>query len=70
MGVNGTIVMGLAMLVVTALIGTKDLGRETLTALAKVDPGQGLVGGLAVACLAVIANKLVGGLAEKRMAAH
>ena len=68
LGLNGTIVMGLAMLVVTALIGTKDLGRETLTALAKVDPGQGLTGGLAVACLAVIANRLVGGLAEKRLA--
>lgn len=70
LGVNGTIVMGLAMLVVTALIGTKDLGRETLTALARVDPGQGLTAGLAVACLAVVANRLVGGLAEKRMAAQ
>lgn len=67
MGLNGTIVMALAMLVITALIGTKDLGRETLNALAKVNPGQGLTAGLAVACLAVIANRLVGGLAEKRL---
>lgn len=70
MGLNGTIVMALAMLVVTALIGTKDLGRETLNALAKVNPGQGLTAGLAVACLAVIANRLVGGLAEKRLRAR
>ena len=70
LGLNGTIVMALAMLVVTALIGTKDLGRETLNALAKVNPGQGLTAGLAVACLAVIANRLVGGLAEKRLAAQ
>ncbi|WP_156150714.1 proline/glycine betaine ABC transporter permease [Hyphomicrobium sp. 99] len=70
LGLNGTIVMALAMLVVTALIGTKDLGRETLSALAKVDPGQGLTGGLAIACLAVIANRLVGGLAEIRLAAQ
>ena len=70
LGLNGTIVMGLAMLVVTALIGTKDLGRETLTALAKVDPGQGLTAGLAVACLAVIANRLIGAMAEKRLAAQ
>ena len=62
--------MALAMLVVTALIGTKDLGRETLTALTKVDPGQGLTAGLAVACLAVIANRLVGGLAEKQLRAQ
>ncbi len=70
LGLNGTIVMALAMLVVTALIGTKDLGRETLTALTKVDPGQGLTAGLAVACLAVIANRLVGGLAEKQLRAQ
>jgi glycine betaine/proline transport system permease protein len=70
LGLNGTIVMALAMLVITALIGTKDLGRETLNALAKVDPGKGLTAGLAVACLAVIANRLVGGLAEKRLAAQ
>lgn len=70
MGLNGTIVMALAMLVITALIGTKDLGRETLNALAKVNPGQGLTAGLAVACLAVIANRLVGGLAEKRLLAQ
>lgn len=70
LGLNGSIVMGLAMLVVTALIGTKDLGRETLNALARVDPGQGLTAGLAVACLAVIANRIVGGLGEKRLAAQ
>ena len=70
LGLNGSIVMGLAMLVVTALIGTKDLGRETLNALARVDPGQGLTAGLAVACLAVIANRIVGGLGEKRLSAQ
>ena len=70
LGLNGTIVMALSMLVVTALIGTKDLGRETLTALARVDPGRSFTAGLAVACLAVIANRLVGGLAEKRLAAQ
>jgi glycine betaine/proline transport system permease protein len=70
LGLNATIVMGLSMLVVTALIGTKDLGRETLTALAKVDPGQGLVAGLAVACLSVISNRLIGKMAEKRLAAQ
>lgn len=68
LGLNATIIMGLSMLVVTALIGTKDLGRETLTALAKVDPGQGLVAGLAVACLSVISNRLIGKMAENRLA--
>ena len=43
---------------------------QIFDALAKVDPGKGLTAGLAVACLAVIANRLVGGLAEKRLAAQ
>lgn len=67
LGLNRTIMMGLAMLVVTALIGTSDLGQETITALTKVDPGRGLVAGLAVAFIAIIADRLVGGLAEKKL---
>jgi glycine betaine/proline transport system permease protein len=60
--------MALAMLVVTALIGTSDLGQETITALTKVDPGRGLVAGFAVAFIAIIADRLVGGLAESKLA--
>ena len=67
LGLNRTIMMGLAMLVVTALIGTSDLGQETITALTKVDPGRGLVAGFAVAFIAIIADRLIGGLAEKKL---
>lgn len=67
LGLNRTIMMGLAMLVVTALIGTRDLGQETITALTKVDPGRGLVAGIAVAFIAIIADRLVGGLAKKKL---
>jgi glycine betaine/proline transport system permease protein len=68
LGLNRTIMMALAMLVVTALIGTSDLGQETMTALTKVDPGRGLVAGFAVAFIAIIADRLVGGLAESKLA--
>lgn len=67
LGLNRTIMMALAMLVVTALIGTSDLGQETITALTKVDPGRGLVAGFAVAFIAIIADRLVGGLAESKL---
>ncbi len=68
LGLNRTIMMALAMLVVTALIGTSDLGQETITALTQVDPGRGLVAGFAVAFIAIIADRLVGGLAESKLA--
>ena len=35
----------LSMLVITALVGTRDLGQEVYIALTKADAGRGLVGG-------------------------
>ena len=46
LGVNQTIMMGLSMLVITALVGTRDLGQEVYIALTKADTGRGLVAGL------------------------
>ena len=66
LGLNRTIMLGLSMLIVTGLIGTNDLGQETVTALAKVDAGRGLAAGIAVAFIAIIADRLVGGLAERK----
>ncbi|NHN90852.1 ABC transporter permease subunit [Acetobacter sicerae] len=66
LGVNFAVNMALAMLVVTALIGTRDLGRETVNALSHVDPGQGLTAGLAVASLSLIANQIIGGFAGRQ----
>jgi hypothetical protein len=36
----------LSMLVITALVGTRDLGQEVYIALTKADTGRGLVAGL------------------------
>ena len=35
------------VLVITALVGTRDLGQEVYIALTKADPGRGLVAGRA-----------------------
>jgi glycine betaine/proline transport system permease protein len=59
LGLNQTIMMALSMLVITALVGTRDLGQEVYTALAKADPGRGLVAGLCVAFIAIIADRLI-----------
>lgn len=66
LGINQTIMMGLSMLVITALVGTRDLGQETLIALSKVDPGRGVVAGLCVAAIAMIADRLINAWAVRR----
>ena len=59
LGVNQTIMMALSMLVITALVGTRDLGQEVYVALTKADVGRGLVAGVCVACLAMTADRLI-----------
>jgi glycine betaine/proline transport system permease protein len=59
LGINQTIMFALSMLVITALVGTRDLGQEVYIALTKADTGRGLVAGLAVAAIAIIADRLI-----------
>ncbi|MCR8726167.1 ABC transporter permease [Frigidibacter sp. ROC022] len=59
LGLNQTVMFALSMLVITALVGTRDLGQEVYIALTKADPGRGLVAGLAVACIAIIADRML-----------
>ncbi|MGE0211463.1 MAG: ABC transporter permease [Parvibaculaceae bacterium] len=59
LGVNQTIMLALSMLVITALVGTRDLGQEVYIALTKADVGRGIVAGLCVAAIAIIADRLV-----------
>ena len=66
LGVNQTIMMALSMLVITALVGTRDLGQEVYIALTKADVGRGLVAGICVACLAMTADRLIAPWATAR----
>src|SRR6056300_814607 len=59
LGINQTIMLALSMLVITALVGTRELGQEVYIALTKADTGRGLVAGLAIAFIAIIADRLV-----------
>jgi glycine betaine/proline transport system permease protein len=59
LGINQTIMMAISMLVITALVGTRDLGQEVYTALAKADVGRGIVAGLGVAMIAMIADRMM-----------
>ncbi|MFN0192590.1 MAG: ABC transporter permease subunit, partial [Aestuariivirga sp.] len=59
LGVNQTVMFALAMLVITALVGTRDLGQEVYIALTKADTGRGIVAGLAVAFIAIVADRMI-----------
>jgi len=66
LGINQTIMLALAMLVITALVGTRDLGQEVYIALTKADTGRGIVAGLCVAFIAIIADRLINAWAMRK----
>ena len=66
LGVNQTIMMALSMLVITALVGTRELGQEVYIALTKADSGRGIIAGVCVAFIAIIADRMIGAWAAKR----
>ena len=65
LGINQTILFALSMLVITALVGTRDLGQEVYIALTKVDTGRGIIAGLCVAFLGIVADRLLRAGAER-----
>lgn len=68
LGLNQTIMFALSMLVITALVGTRDLGQDVYIALTKANPGNGLVAGLAIAFIAIVADRLIGAVASRQRA--
>ena len=65
LGINQTIMLALSMLVITALVGTRELGQEVYIALTKADIGRGLVAGLCVAFIAIISDNLIKSASKK-----
>jgi len=65
LGINQTILFALSMLVITALVGTRDLGQEVYIALTKVDTGRGIIAGLCVAFLGIVADRLLRAAADR-----
>ena len=66
LGVNQTIMMALAMTAITALIGSRDLGQEIYRALPTADTGRGLLAGLGIAAIGIIADRLISAWATKK----
>jgi glycine betaine/proline transport system permease protein len=60
LGINQTIMMSLMMVAITALIGSRDLVQEIYKALPAADTGRGLLAGLGIAFIGIIASRLIG----------
>ena len=58
LGINQTIMMAVAMVIITALVGVDGLGRDVWLSLREVDAGEGLESGIAIVLLAIILDRL------------
>ncbi|GAA5786913.1 ABC transporter permease [Chitiniphilus shinanonensis] len=65
-GVNQTVMMALAMVVVASMIGARGLGEEVLAGIQTLDVGRGLQAGLAIVLLAVVIDRVTQGFGRGR----
>ncbi len=57
LGLNQSIMYGISMLVITALVGTNGLGQQVYIGLSKGDFGIGIVAGIGMAIIAMLADR-------------
>ncbi len=65
-GVNQSIMLGLSMVVIAAMIGAGGLGEDVLRGIQRIQIGQGFEAGLAVVILAIILDRITAGFGERR----
>ena len=66
LGLNQTVLYAVAMLVISALVGTSDLGQLVYIGLGNGDFGFGIVAGLGMAILAIITDRMIQAAAQRR----
>ncbi len=69
LGLNQTVLYGISMLVITALVGTSDLGQRVYIGLGDGNFGVGMVAGLGMAFLAMIADRIIQAASRARQLA-
>jgi glycine betaine/proline transport system permease protein len=57
-GVNQTIMMALAMVVIASMIGASGLGLEVLRGIQRLDVGSGFIAGFAIVILAIMIDRI------------
>ncbi len=68
LGLNQTIMYGIAMLVIAALVGTNGLGQTVYIGLSDGDFGVGMIAGIGMAIIAIIADRMTQAWSKKRQA--
>lgn len=66
LGINQTVMMVLAMVIIAGLVGGGALGFEAVTGLARNELGRGIEAGLAIVILAMILDRITQGWAQRR----
>lgn len=69
-GVNQTLMMAMAMVVTTSMIGATGLGMEVLIAVNRIEIGRGLISGTAVVIIAVVLDRITQGLVKHSEVSH
>jgi ABC-type proline/glycine betaine transport system permease subunit len=65
-GVNQTVMMVLAMVVIAGMVGGAGLGLEAVNGLARNQMGRGIEAGLAIVFLAIVLDRLLQAWAERQ----
>ncbi|MDA0988841.1 MAG: proline/glycine betaine ABC transporter permease [Chloroflexi bacterium] len=63
-GVNQTIMMALAMVIVASMVGARGLGYDILSGIQNLEFGTGLMAGIAIVVLAVVIDRIAQGFAR------
>ncbi len=64
-GLNQTVMMALAMVVIASMIGAKGLGTEVLAGINRLEVGRGFIAGLAIVFTAIILDRISQGFARR-----
>ena len=65
-GMNQTVMMALAMVVIASMIGAKGLGTEVLNGIARLEVGRGFIAGISIVFMAIILDRISQGFARRQ----
>lgn len=68
-GVNQSIMLGLSMVVIAAMIGAGGLGTNVLRGIQRLQVGEGFEAGLVVVILAIILDRITAGFGQRKKVA-